>query len=87
MANHLTCTWTGASGNKYICEIYARHPKLVPNDPGNFTHAKMDEHKRWLPVYIGEGHLTQRAGPNPRDVECIDAKGATHIYVHVNYDR
>ena len=87
MADHLTCAWTGASGKKYIYEIYARHPKLAANEPGNFIYAKIDEHKRWLPIYIGEGNLTQRAGPDPRNVECIDAKGATHIHVHVNYDR
>ena len=87
VADHLTCTWTGASGKKYIYEIYTRHPKLPPNEPGNFIYAKMDEHKRWLPVYIGEGNLTQRAGPDPRGVECIDAKGATHVHVHVNYER
>jgi hypothetical protein len=86
MADNLTCTWTGASGKMYIYEIYARHPKLPPNEPGNFIYAKMDEHKRWLPIYIGEGNLTQRAGPDPRGVECIDAKGATHVHVHVNYD-
>jgi len=51
------------------------------------SYAKMDEHKRWGPIYIGEGNLTQRAGPDPRGVESIDAKGATHVHVHVNYDR
>ena len=40
MADHLTCTWTGASGRKYIYEIYARHPKLAANEPGNFIYAK-----------------------------------------------
>ena len=48
MADHLTCTWTGASGKKYIYEIYARHPKLAANEPGNFIYAKIDEHKRRL---------------------------------------
>ena len=89
MADSLTCTWTGASGRKYVYEIYPRHPKLPPNEPGNFIYAKMDAHRRWLPIYIGEGNLTQRAGPDPRGLACIDAKGATHVHVHVhvNYDR
>ena len=87
MADNLTCTWTGASGKMYVYEIYARHPKLTPNEPGNFIYTKMDEHKRWLPIYIGEGNLTQRAGPDPRGVACIDAKGATHVHVRVNYSR
>ena len=46
MTNHLTCTWTGASGSKYVYEIHARHPKLPPNEPGNYIYAKMDEHRR-----------------------------------------
>ena len=86
MTNHLTCTWTGASGKKYVYSVYARHPKLSPNEPGNFIYAKMDEHRRWLPIYIGEGNLTQRATSDPRGVECINAKGATHVHLHVNAD-
>lgn len=70
----------------YIYEVYARHPKLPPNEPGNFIYAKMDEHKRWKPIYIGEGNLTQRAEPDLRGMACIDAKGATHVHLHVNYE-
>ena len=69
----------------YVYEIHRRHPLLPPNEPGNFIYARRDNNKRWLPVYIGEGNLTQCAGPDSRSVECIDAKGATHIHVHVNY--
>ncbi len=35
-------------------------------------------------IYIGEGNLTQRAGT--RRLGCIDAKRATHVHVHVNYN-
>jgi len=87
VANHPTCTWTGASGAKYVYEIHARHPKLAPNEPGNYIYAKQDQQRRWVPVYIGQGNLTQRAAIDPHCVECIDAKGATHVHVHVNYDR
>lgn len=87
MANHTTCTWTGASGKQYIYEIHARHPRLPPNKPGNYIYARMDEHRRWVPIYIGEGNLTQRAAPDSRGTQCIDAKGATHVHVHVHYDR
>ncbi len=38
MADTPTCTWTGASGKMYVYEIYARHPKLPPNEPGNFIY-------------------------------------------------
>src|SRR6516225_6553161 len=87
MADSLSCTWTGASGKKYIYEIHERHPKLAPNEAVNYIYAKMDEHRRWVPIYIGDGNLTQRAAVAPRDVKCIDAKGATHVHLHVNYDR
>ena len=87
MTNHLTGAWTGASGRKYVYEINARHPKLSPNEPSNYIYAKMNEHRRWVPIYIGEGNLTQRAATDPRCVECIDEKGATHVHLHVNNDR
>lgn len=87
MTDHATCAWTGASGRKYIYEIYTRHPKLPPNQPGNYIYAKMDEHRRWVPIYIGEGNLTQRAASDRRVVERIDARGATHVHLHGNYDR
>lgn len=87
MTNHLTGAWTGASGRKYVYEINARHPKLSSNELGNYIYAKMDEHRRGVPIYIGEGNLTQRAATATRCVEGIDAKGATHIHLHVYYDR
>jgi len=87
MPDHTTCTWTGASGKKYVYEIHARHPKLPPNEPGNYIYAKMDEHRKWVPIYIGEGNLTQRAAPDWPGIQCINAKGATHVHLHVNYDR
>ncbi|MGO9006685.1 MAG: hypothetical protein ACLQIQ_08960 [Beijerinckiaceae bacterium] len=87
MAAQATCTWIGASGKEYIYDVHARHPKLRPNEPGNYIYAKLDEHRRWVPIYVGEGNLTQRAAADPRSVECIDAKGATPVHVHVNYDR
>lgn len=87
MADHPTCTWTGASGARYVYEVHARGPKLPPNEPGNYIYAKLDEHRRWVPICIGEGNLTQRATTDPRRVDCINAKGATHVHVHVNFDR
>jgi len=85
--NHLTCTWTGASGKMYVYDIHARHPRLPPNEAGNYIYAKMDERRRWVPIHIGEGNLTQRAGTDRRRVDCINVKGATHVHVHVNADR
>lgn len=87
MADHPTCTWTGASGNKYVYEVHTRHPKLPSNEPGNYIYAKLDEHGRWIPIYIGHGDLAQQAEAEPRLVRCIDEKGATHVHLHANYDR
>jgi hypothetical protein len=83
----LTCIWTGASGRKYVYEVYARGPDLPPNIPGNFIYAKLDGHRRWVPVCIGEGNLTQRASADWRCLACVDAKGATHVHVHVNFKK
>ena len=87
MVDHSTCTWTGASGKKYIYQIRTRHPQLTPNEPGNYIYAKRDQHGRWLPIYIGQGNLTQRAAVDAHSIACIDAKGATHVHLHVNYDQ
>jgi hypothetical protein len=80
----VTCTWTGASGKKYIYDVHARHPSVAPHQHGNFIYAKLDEHRRWVPVYIGQGDLTQRAAVDRHCIECVDAKGATHVHLHVN---
>jgi hypothetical protein len=87
MAERQTCTWTGASGRKYVYDVYRRHPKVPPHEAGNFIYAKMDEQKRWVPIYIGQGDLTQRAAVERDRVGCIDAKGATHVLLHVNFDK
>jgi hypothetical protein len=71
----------------YVYEVHRRHPAVPPNEPGNFIYAKMDEHRRWVPIHIGQGNLTQRALAEPARLECIDAKGATHVHLHANYDR
>lgn len=47
----------------------------------------MDEHRRWVPIHIGAGNLTQRATTDHRRLDCINAKGATHVHVHINSDR
>ncbi len=87
VADHTSCTWTGASGREYIYEVYARHPKLTQNEPCNYIYTKLDEHRRWIPIFIGHGDLPQRAEADPKSLECIDAKGATHVHVHVNAGR
>jgi hypothetical protein len=87
MVDHVTCAWTGASGKKYIYEVCLRHPEVTHNQPGNFIYARLDERKRWVPIYIGEGNLTQRAAMDRRVGACIEAHGATHVHVHVNFEK
>lgn len=87
MAERQTCTWTGASGRKYIYDVYRRHPKVTPHQAGNFVYAKMDTQKRWIPIYISQGDLTQRAAVERDRAACIDSKGATHVHLHVNFDK
>jgi hypothetical protein len=62
MPNHATCTWTGASGMKYVYLVYAdpfsKPPEIALNEPGNFIFAKKDEQGQWAPVYVGDGDLT-----------------------------
>ena len=51
MAERQTCTWTGASGRKYVYDVHPRHPKVTPQ-AGNFIYAKMDERNRWVPITL-----------------------------------
>ena len=37
------------------------HPKVPPHEAENFIYAKTDAHKRWVPIFIGQADLTQRA--------------------------
>jgi hypothetical protein len=87
MVERQTCSWTGASGRKYTYHVYPRHPKLPPHEAGNFIYAKMDSHRRWVPIYIGHGDLTQRAAIERDRASCIEANGATHVHLHVNFDK
>jgi hypothetical protein len=87
MVERESCTWTGASGRMYIYEVYLRRPKVPPHQAGNFVYAKMDEQRRWVPIYIGQGDLTQRAAVERDRVACIEARGATHVHLHVNCDK
>jgi len=39
---------------------------------------------KWIPIYIGQGDLGDRIGPNHHAATCINSKGATHVHVHLN---
>jgi hypothetical protein len=87
MVERQTCTWTGASGRKYVYDVYRRHPKVQPRQSGNFIYAKMDERRRWVPIYIGQSDLTQRVAVKRDRAQCVEAKGATHVHLHVNFKK
>jgi hypothetical protein len=87
VVDHPTCTWTGASGRKYVYHVYALHPAVTPNQPGNYIYSKLDARKRWVPIFIGQGDLLQQAAVDPRHAKCIDAKGATYVHLHVNFKK
>lgn len=87
MAPQPTCTWTGASRKKYVYDVHGLRLDIPPNEPGNFIYAKMDEQHRWIPVYIGQGNLTQLATVDPDRMACVALKGATHVHIHVNFDK
>ena len=59
----------------------------MPHQVGNFIYSKLDRQKGWVPIYIGQGDLTQRGAHERDHTDCIDAKGATHVHWHVNFDK
>ena len=82
MANEPTCNWIGGSGTSYTYWIHALPVSLSPNQAGNYIYAKLNTERKWVPVYIGEGDLAERAGPGHHKAVCIKRKGATHFHCH-----
>ena len=60
---------------------------MPPHEAGNVIYAKTDAHKRWVPIFIGQADLTQRAAMERDRASCIEAKGAIHVHLHVNFDK
>jgi hypothetical protein len=83
MAEHPTCTWTGGSGKQYKYFIWELPASLDPNQDGNYIYARRNPQNQWVPIYIGEGDLADRAGPNHHKADCIKRKGATHFHCHL----
>jgi hypothetical protein len=81
-----TCTWTGTSGTAYTYYVYPRGTAVNPGIDGNYVYTKLNSQNQWVPVYFGEGDLSQRAGSNHHQKQCIDSKGATHVHMHRNGD-
>ena len=81
-----TCTWSGASGAGYTFYIFALHSPPRAGQVGNYIFAKRNAEGRWVPIYIGEGDLSERAGAGHHKAKCIKEKGATHFHCHLNSD-
>ncbi len=83
MANVPTCDWIGASGTHYPHWIYELPASFNEGDEGNYVYAKKNAEGEWVPIYIGEGQLNDRAN-NHHQAVCIRSKGATHFHCHLN---
>jgi aromatic ring hydroxylase len=78
------CTWLGASGREYAYDIFENPPNFSPNQDGNYIYAKKNESGHWVPIYIGEGCLSERCCDNHHKAKAIAQKGATHVHAHLN---
>ena len=78
-----TVNWTGWSGRVYQYYVYPLPVNLNPNQEGNYIFAKQDSMGRWVPIYIGQGNLSERAN-NHHQAACIRNKSATHFHCHLN---
>lgn len=78
-----TCIWTGASGKEYIYLVYRLPVNFNPNQPGNYIYTRVDADNQWVPIYIGQGDLRDRATSH-HQADCIRRKGATHFHCHNN---
>ncbi len=78
-----TCVWVGASNTEYTFHIFPLPVTFDPNQDGNYIYARLSERGKWVPIYIGEGDLADRA-TNHHKAACIRAKGATHFHCHLN---
>jgi hypothetical protein len=79
-----TQNWTGVSGKQYVYYVYQRHPVIDPDQLGNYIYAKKNQNGAWVPIYIGQGDLSARCTKNHHQIECINAKGATHVHLRLN---
>ena len=84
MANQETCVWVGKSGARYTYYVYPRHPSINAGQDGDYIYAKKNAQGLWVPIYIGQGDLSKRATLDHHRIDCIDAKGATHVHMRLN---
>ena len=83
MNENRTCTWTGASGRTYTYNVYSLPQSFNTGQDGNYNFTKQDGGVRPA-IYIGQGDLGERIGEDHHKWDCIEAKGATEVHVHLN---
>jgi hypothetical protein len=84
MAESPKCTWNGESGAAYSYFIHELPVSFNANQNGNYIYARKNDKGRWVPIYIGQGDLSERIGDDHHQAGCIERKGATHVHVHLN---
>lgn len=77
-----TFTWTGISGTQYTYYVYDL-PVSFKEGQGNYIYCRIDN-SQWVPIYVGEGDLSDRISNNHHQFQCITAMGATHVHVHLS---
>jgi hypothetical protein len=77
MTTNPTCTWIGASGKNYVYHTHALPVSFEEGQLSNYIYAKTVNDK-WRPIYIGQGDLGDRIGPNHHKADCIADRGTTY---------
>jgi hypothetical protein len=79
-----TCTWTGESGRGYTYHVHALPISFNAGQLGNYIYSKLNANDQWVPIYIGQGDLGDRVSDSHHKAQCIKAKSATHVHVHLS---
>ncbi len=83
MAERETVYWTGKSGTRYKYWIYRIPYSFDPDQDGNYIYCKIGARQQWVPIYIGEGDLKERADLEKHHQRtCIKRERATHFHAH-----
>lgn len=80
MSTATTCVWRGASGQEYTFTVFALPVAFNGDVAGNYIFSRLSA-AGWVPIYIGQGDLSQRANYH-HQAHCIRSKGATHFHCH-----
>jgi len=78
-----SCIWTGESGKEYTYHVYQLPHSFADDQDGNYIYTKT-ENQSYIPIYIGQGDLGDRIGPDHHQATCIANKGASHVHAHLN---